>query len=266
MDFTFADNAEVKDLTGVPENFHSFYEKPDGSETFKLRTGEPAIMAAVGSITGLNTSLKASRAEAGAFKKQRVDISGLSEYGDNPSDIAAAFTAKLAEATKAGGKAPNIEKIKQEIATANAAEMKNRDTRIGALQNQLYGHLVTSQATVAITAEKGIPELLMPLIRDQVSVSEKNGEYVVNVVDKEGDLRFSGVTGLAMTIPELVKEIKSDTRYSRIFESEQQSGSGAPSGQQRGSAGRQAAGGGEGEAKRPIDKIKAGLAARQAGK
>ena len=46
------------------------------------------------------------------------------------------------------------------------------------------GLLVENEATAAVAEAKGIPDLLLPFIRDQVKVVEEDGEFKVFVVDK----------------------------------------------------------------------------------
>jgi len=226
--FDFAANTEVDTLDGVPENFRVFYIE-GGEGGYKLNSEDPATSAAVASITGLAKSLGAARADA---KKNKVDLSALSEYGSDPTAIAESVQARMEELNaqiKAGGKAKiDVDKIKAELAAAHAAENEKRDARETALQNQLYGMLVTSEATKAITDNKGIPELLMPFVKDQVQVVEQDGKLNAYVVDEEGSQRYSGTTGSPMTINELVVEMKGQKQFGRVFESEAPSGPGTP--------------------------------------
>ena len=223
--FDFATNAEVDTLDGVPENFRVFYVAAD--EGFKINSEDGATSAAVASISGLAKSLNAARGDA---KKGKVDLSALSEYGDNPDTIAEAVTLKMTELSdqiKAGGKAKiDIDKIKADLQVAHTADMTKRDATNTALKEQLYGMMVTTEATTAITASKGIPELLMPFVKNQVQVIEEDGKLTPYVVDKDGNQRYSGTTGSPMTIGELVGEMKGNKQFGRVFESESPSGPG----------------------------------------
>jgi hypothetical protein len=225
--FDFAANTEVEALDTVPENFRVLYVASDSG--FKLNSEDGATSAAVASITGLAKSLTAARGDA---KKGKVDLSALSDYGDTVELIAEGVTTKLEELTKQikdGGKAKiDIEKIKADLAVAQAAENTRRDAREQGLQNQLYGMLVTSEATTAITAHKGVPELLMPFVKQQVQVVEEDGKLNAFVVDKDNNQRYSGTTGAPMTISELVVEMKGNAQFGRVFESEAPSGPGTP--------------------------------------
>jgi hypothetical protein len=229
--FDFATNQEVETLDVVPENFRVFYT--EGETGFKLNSEEPAISVAVASITGLAKSLNAARNDA---KNNKVDLSPLADFGTNPAEIAESVTTRMEELNKQikdGGKAKiDVEKIKAELSSAHSADIEKRQAREQALTNQLYGMLVTSEATTAITANKGIPELLMPFVKDQVQVVEQDGKMTAYVVDAEGSQRYSGTTGAPMTINELIMEMKSNKQFGRVFESDTPSGPGSPPRQQ----------------------------------
>lgn len=225
--FDFAANTEVEALDTVPENFRVFYVASDSG--FKLNSEDGATSAAVASITGLAKSLTAARGDA---KKGKVDLSALSEYGDTPDAIAEAVTTKMTELSdqiKTGSKAKvDIDKIRADLAGAHATDIQKREAVNTALRDQLYGMMVTTEATTAITSNKGIPELLMPFVKSQVQVIEEEGKLNAYVVDAQGDQRYSGTTGSPMTIGELVVEMKSNKQFGRVFESEAPSGPGTP--------------------------------------
>lgn len=242
-------------LDAVPEQFRPLYAQgQDG----KFVVGE-AFAGVVGAVTGLNTSLKAARLEA--KNKSPTDLSALSEFGTDPASIRAAVDAKLAElqeaATKGGGDAKaNLEKIKADLAKGHATELAGVSAKTEAYKGQLYGLLVENAATTAVAEAKGVPELLLPFIKQQVKVVEENGEFKVYVVDSAGDQRYSGVTGSPMTIKELVAEMKTNSKFGRLFESDQQQGGGGkPPGQSRTPPK-------PGKEMSSVDKINAGLASR----
>lgn len=262
MEFNFApefDNAEA-----IPQQFRGLYVNADNK--YKLRADDEGVKGAVEAITGLNRALTASRAEAKAAKGKSVDLSPLSEFGDNPTTILQGFQTKLQELQNElakGDKAKlNLDKIKQELAEGHSKDLKSKDTRIQALTGQLYNLLVESSATSAIAEAKGVPTLLMPFLKERVKVVEKDGQQQVYVVDQAGDIRYSGVTGQPLSIKELVGEMKSDKQFGRLFESEQQAGgTGGSSG--GGSVKPGHSGGGSQKEMTSTDKIKQGLAKRQ---
>lgn len=259
MDHDFS--KPVESLEAIPAQFRPLYqERSEGG--YELKKDE-TTKGAVEAIVGLNTALKASRLEAKAARGKAIDLSALSEFGGTPEEIAAAVKAKLDSLTQEMAKGKdaklNLEKIKQELAEAHSKDLKGKESRIAALTNQLYTHLVEATATSAIAEAKGIPTLLMPFVKGRVKVVEEGDKLKVFVVDEAGDQRYSGVTGQPMTIKELIAEMKADKQYGRLFESEAPSGSGTPPGQ-KGLATKA----GKPEDMSPIDKIKAGLAKSQA--
>lgn len=221
MDFEFPESLDSID--NVPGQFRPLYAEVDG----KFTLGE-SYKGVATAVTGLNKSLKASRAETKAAKGSRVDLSPLAGFGDTPETIAETVTAQLAELNEKISKGDKIdpEKIKADLAKGFAKEREGLTTRNEALTGQLYNLMVENAATSAISESKGIPELLMPFVTSQVKVGEENGKFSVNVVDGEGDLRYSGVTGAPMAISELVGEMKGQDKFARLFESDTQEGGG----------------------------------------
>lgn len=254
MDFEFQ---EVESLDVVPEQFRGLYAEADGK--FRLNETYKGVAEAV---TGLNRSLKASRAEAKALKGSKVDLSALADFGDSPEAIAQAVQDRIKELEGQlanGDKAKlNLDKVKEDLAKAHSKDLEKVTKRSEALQTQLYGLLVENAATTAIAELKGIPELLMPFVKTQVNVVEEEGEFRVFVVDAQGDRRYSGVTGQPMSIKELVSEMKANEKFGRLFESEAPQGGGTPPGGARRPS-QQPAG-----ERSSVDKIAAGLAKGQA--
>lgn len=232
MDFVFAKNMEVATLDTVPEKFRSFYsDKGDGSG-FKVDVENPAVKSSVEIITGLHSSLTAARTEAQGLKGKSVDLTALGEYGADVSTIAEGvqntikgLQDKISEAQK-GGKV-NVDKIKEEIAAQFAKDLKAKDSRNEALTGQLYTLLVENSATDAIVSANGESKLLMPFIKDKVRVVEEDGKFNVYVVDGKNDRRYSGTTGQALSVAELVNEMKGDDAFSRLFNSDSNSGGGS---------------------------------------
>lgn len=222
MDFEFT---PVDDVNTVPEQFRGLYKQGDD----KKFAVDPAFKGVAEAVTGLNRALKAERQALKAVKP--VDLSPLADFGADPVAIKAAFDAKLEEinTAKGGDIAKQLESQKSGLITAHQKELLARDTRTTALQNQLYGLMVENAATSAVAELKGVPELLMPFIKQQVKVTEADGQFVVNVLDGSGEARY-GATGQLMTIKELVTEMKANEKYGRLFESEAGNGGGMPPG------------------------------------
>lgn len=254
--FEFSQNTELESLDSVPENFRVFYKQSDSGEGYHLNSDDPATASAVASITGLAKSLKAARKDADGYRKQRVDLSPLSDYGETPELIAESFQSKLSELEsqiQEGSQAKvDIERIREDLSKSHSKELERRDGLVQSLKDQLYSNLVVSEATTAIAAQKGVSELLMPFVKERVRAVEEDGNIRVYVVDGDGNRRYSGTTGEAMTISELVSEMKGNPQFGRLFESEAPSGTGTNPVPQR----RQATPAAE---RTSVDKISAGL-------
>lgn len=250
-------SAPVDSLDKVPEQFRPiFADKPgeDGKYTVN-----PVYKGVAEAIAGFNRSNQTLRNELKT--KTPVDLSPLAEFGDSPAAIKAAFDARVAELTAKGGdKAQAVEKVRQEMGAANQAALAAEQGKTKHYQSALHSLVLKNEALTAITAEKGLPDLLMPFIQTQVKVNEVDGKFNVVVLDEKGEPRYSSLTGAPMTVAELVKTMKADPRYGRLFESEQQgNGGGMPPGGGRRTP---AQAGGTGQEKSPNQKIAAGLKAR----
>ena len=257
MDFDIS--APVESLDKVPEQFRPiFSDKPGEDGKF---TVHPVYKGVADAIAGFNRTTKTLRGEVATLRTGSVDLSPLAEFGDSPAAIKAAFDARVGELTAKGGdKAQAVEKVRQEMGAANQAALAAEQGKTKHYQSSLHSLVLKNEALTAITAEKGLPDLLMPFVQTQVKVNEVDGKFTVVVLDEKGDPRYSSLTGAPMTVAELVKTMKADPRYGRLFESEQQgNGGGMPPGGGRRTP---AQAGGTGQEKSANQKIAAGLKAR----
>lgn len=221
MDFDITQ--PVDSIDKVPEQFRPLYAQ-GGDGKFVV---DEKFRGVQGAIAGLNTANKAARTEAATYKSKVVDLSPLAEFGTDPVSIKAAFDQRVTELTAKGGdKATAVEQVRREMAAANAAAVQAEKTRSEAYRGQLHTILVKNEALSALAEAKGIPELLMPFIENQVRVNEADGQFAVQVLDGKGEVRYSLTTGQPMTIKELVATMKADAKYGRLFESTVQQNNG----------------------------------------
>lgn len=232
MEFDFAANQEVADVQLVPEPFRPAYVK--GATDADPWTLNPTYKPFTDLASGLTTSLKASRLEAKAAKASAkpVDMAPLADYGTSPDEIALKVKATIEDLTTKlnAGEKLDPAKMKADIAKGFMTQIAERDATIVSMNTSLNTHLISAEATRAIADLKGVPDLLLPHIEKQVKVINDKGTFKSVVVDKDGDTRLSGATGLPMTIAELVKEMKATTVFGRAFESESATGTGARAG------------------------------------
>jgi len=219
MDFDFG---PVETLDKVPEQFRSIYgtEAKDG----KFLPVE-AHKGVIEAFTGMAKAIKAER-------KSKVDLTPLQDYGKTPAEIAESFATKvkgLEEQLAAGAKIDPV-KLKGEFQQAHQAELTKHKNRAEALQAELYRVKVEQAVTAAVVEAKGDPDLLIPHIVKRVKITEDGGKFDVAVLDDAGDKRFNGVTGLPMTIKDLVVEMKADKKWGRGFDADAPAGGGMPPG------------------------------------
>jgi len=270
MKFDFAAHKTVDSIDSVPQDFRGLYtEEGDGS--YSLRSDDPGVQSAVAAITRMNGALNNARADLKkAGEADGVDLSPLSEFGDDPETIAGAVKSKLEElqtqlAASKGKKSADevqatIERMKTDLMTEHEKQVKAKDQMLEGLRGQLHKHLVSDQATRAIVEAGGDPELLMPFVGPSLQPVEKDGKYSVAVVDENGETRFSGTTGEAMSIKERVAELRATEKFQKFFSSEAPNGGGAnPNGRRSPQVPK-------GKEMSPTDKIKSGLSRGLAGK
>lgn len=252
MDFSFEDNATVKELEKIPEHFRPLYAKDDSLGVFKLKTEDPVVKGSVEAVVKLSRALKSERAITKDLKTKVVDLAPLSEYGEVPEDIAKTVRAKIEELQ---GKKVDLEKIKGDIAKGFQSEITKRESKVKNLQDQLEALLVTNAIRQAVGDKAINPDLVIPFAKERVRVVDEDGKLAVRVVDATGDIRHTA-SGF-MGIDELVTEMRSKPEFAVLFKSQAPSGSGAPSGA---SAGRPRQ---SDERLTPLEKINRGLAKRR---
>lgn len=94
------------------------------------------------------------------------------------------------------------------------------------LKSQLESMMVDSEASKAIAEAGGNLKLLMPLIKQRISVVDKDGQVVVQVKAEDGTPAVDG-KGNPISITDLVNLMKEDEAYAGAFASSVKSGGGA---------------------------------------
>jgi len=243
---------KVEDLNTVPEQFRNVYVKGEGEHEGTFVVGEN-FSALTTAIVGLNTSLKASRDEASTAK---ANLKGWESLGENPEAVTNSINTLTTERNEALDKNKSFDptKMREQIMNEAKGQITEAQERSSLLQGALKHSLVTSAALGAINKHKGTPELLMPIIQNMVSMTEKEGKFGVQVMDAEGSVRYSPTSGGLMTVDELVAELKAHPSYGMAFKTDMKAGNGEPG--QMGRRGMHTTGT---ETMSSIDKISAGL-------
>lgn len=231
MEFEFLKNPTVDSIDKVPEQFRGMYAEGEGGFTLN-----ESFKGTATAIDGLNKSLKAARRDADDAKKNRPDISGFAAVGQllglEGDDALDAETLRAAVERTIGeskdGKV-NWDKMKKDLEKGFQTQLQGKDGELQSMSKTLQKYLVTTAAVQAIAGHKGVPDLLLPHIKDRTKVVKDGDDYVVRVVDESGDPRGNASGGF-MTVEDLVKELKAHPTFGRAFESEAPNGTGVKPG------------------------------------
>lgn len=175
-----------------------------------------------------------------ALAKERENVTNLNtklgKFGDLDADKAKAALDKL---EKMNADNPDekvkaqIETIKTQMGEKHQAEIDGLNKKTATYTKEIERLSIEATASQVIATNKGNAALLMPHIKGMTRVREDNGQFIVDVLDKDGTPRISPNTGnnSAMTIDELVTEMKTSDTYAPAFEGSGASGGGAKPGQ-----------------------------------
>ncbi|MDF2367491.1 hypothetical protein [Sneathiella sp.] len=196
---------DVTDLNAVPEPYRGLYQP--GEEGFTLNP----VLAEKLDVSGLLSALEKERGNAQAFEKE---LKAWQALGPDPetawADRQKALTAEFTE----------------QFDTLLTA----KDAEIARLKELNADFLITTRATEALFKAGGSVELLMPHIRAAVTLIEEEGAPVLRIMDTDGSFRETA-EGVAMTVEDLVAEMRSSPVFARAFNPTGSKGSGMdPSG------------------------------------
>lgn len=270
MEFDFEKHSTLPNLDAVPEGYRALYSEADvdGKKVFRISDQARGIVEA---YVGTNKALTKSRADLKAAndesasrrvtKKAVVDMAkalGVEEVDENePLTALKGYVEGLAEKVRGGQEVKiNLAKIQQDYDKRLGEANTLSEAKLTKMQGALERYLVDQAATAALAAAKGSVDLLLPHVKKHTKVVAEGDEYVVRVIDAQGDARSNGKGGF-MNVNDLVAEMKTQAAFGRAFDSETPSGTGARPGsmQQRPSK--------SDEPKDAISKISAGLAKGQ---
>lgn len=213
----------VDKLEDVAEAFRSLYVA-DGD---KFRLDAEGIP----DVGPLNKALNAERRRAEALEKK---VSAWEKAGKTPEEIESLIAANTQAENEKLEKAGEWQKLRDQMNAEHAKVVKGlqdqiaaKDGEVKTIKSRMEGFLIQSQATAAIAAAKGVPELLLPHVQKHVKIVEEHGEPVLRVVDAQGGPRVNG-KGEPLPLSDLITELKASDLYGRAFEGSGSSGSGAP--------------------------------------
>jgi len=219
-------NAEV--LNGLSADVKKEYKKRDDG-TFILDV-TPIGDFALEDVKGLKSALSSERTAKEEATKKVKAFEGLD------ADKARSALQKVEDMAnwKPEEKVKEqIEAIKKQLVEKHQGELGARETSIKTMTSQLEKVMVEASAIKALAEHKGSTTLLLPHVKSATRMRQTDkGEYIVEVVDANGQVRISPAAGSTapMTIAELVAEMKNNNTYSPAFEGTGASGSGANGG------------------------------------
>lgn len=225
----------VDTLEGIPEGLHEYFTKTDEGFSFDaVRSADVSGLKSknselLGKLKDLKTKaaqydglnldeIKSMKAQLAALRKQKHVDSG---------DIEALEKEIRAEAQSTIEQMAKKHEEALSKATATSEKMKAA----------LEAHLIEARAVEAITAERGAPKLLLPIVRQHVRVVEEDGGFSARVVDADGNIRVADGKGTPLGLQEFVAELKVKDEYARAFDAETKPGAGTLPGANRPRAG-----------------------------
>lgn len=197
----------------IAEPLREYYEERDGK--FHL--------AGIEDAGALKRALENERRDRKEAKAALEKLKGIDpdEYARLKQEAEQRETDKIA-------KKGEWDKLREQLLDKHKTDITAKDGEITSMRSALESHLIDAEATRAIAAAKGSPELLLPHVRRHVQVIQDDGHFVVRVVDKDGNARIGSSAGEPMTITELVTEMRGSTVFGRAFDGNGPSGGGAP--------------------------------------
>jgi len=254
----------------VPGKYRGLYERTTNDEGVEAYTISGVAKGIVGDYVGTTKSLGQARGDKKtasdesasrrkviqAFEEMASSL-GLDEHDDGVVSAVSAHISDLVGKVKGGDELRvNLDKIKMDYQRKQDEAIAAKDADIQDRDRALQKHLISDVATREITNAKGKVTVLMPHVERQCKVvRDEQGDYVVRVVDSQGDFRSDGAGGW-MKVGGLVEEIKQDPDFGGNFESDMQKGGGGknPAQHTQNPLPRQ-----EGTDKSSVQKISAGL-------
>lgn len=216
--------AILDSIDQAPEAFRSEYTEKDGKFLLSV---EAVGGYALEDVSGLKSALGKERTTREGLEKQVVKFKDL-----DPDKALAALTEleelkKLDPASEADKIAnTKFEAAKSQLLDKHQGEIKGLSDRNGFLSGTIDGLVREQRATAAIANAKGSVDLLLPHVLKNTRTVEKDGKFAVEVIDAAGNIRIADGQGNAMTIDDLVAEMRKTETYARAFDGDGHTGSG----------------------------------------
>lgn len=172
-----------------------------------------------------------------AERAMKTQVEKWEKLGKTDEEIAALIAAEEHNKQTALERAGEWDKLKEQMNKKHQDEIKRWEGLTEAekqnnskLKGKLERYLIDAQATAAIAAAEGEPELLLPIVKRFMKVEEDdNGEFYTSIVDDKGGARVNG-KGDPLSLAELLAEMKGSEKLGRAFKASGSSGGGSAPG------------------------------------
>lgn len=207
-------NAIYDNQDDIPEGLADHYTQADDGR-FTLQV-ESVGGLELSDTSALKNALSRERSNAQNAQKTLKNFEGI--------DAASAREAmsKMEEMANFNPEQKVDEAIKareKQIFAKHQAELDVVRNESNSLRSQLSDNLITSAAAKAIAEAKGAVDLLLPHVLQSAKLRQSDqGQFIVEVVDRDGNPRIGDAHGNPMTIPQLVDEMRASDGFSRAFE------------------------------------------------
>lgn len=211
--------ARITKLEDVEEALRDLYEEAEDGKGWVLIP------------EGIDDEVAGPLKRALKGEREKTELKLKERFGMTPDEIAERLK-KIDDDEKAKERhdlesKKQYDKLRESDRAEFAKQLKERDDRITAQENELVEALVHGSATRAIGAKKGKMKALLPSVlqRLKLDVDPETKKRVVRVVDEKGEARTH--KGGWLDVDGLLDEMKADDEYSSLFESDVIPGGGA---------------------------------------
>lgn len=226
-------------VTGeLPDEIKDYYKPVEGQDDTFVLDVEPAKikredgkegLLTLEDTTGLKTVLSETRSTLEKTRERAKAFEDL-DPGEVREKLAKLEELQALDPSKEADKIvqEKIDGLKKQLNEAHQRELEAERSKAERYKSRVYDREIRAAAVEAIAAEKGVPDLLLPHVTQHTRLRETDdGQFVVEVVDHQGNVRIGDSSGAPMTIVQLVSEMKSSPVFGRAFEGSGASGSGA---------------------------------------
>jgi hypothetical protein len=218
--------ARLASLDAVPDALRGLYKADADGKSFILDV-ESVGDFKLDDTTKLRGALEAERARGDELKGALHLFDGI-----DPKLARAAMTkaAQMEKWTPEDKVREQMEAHARQLKEKFDGEIDGERKTAARYREILERKVVDAAATAAISRLKGVPELLLPHVKNRVKVVESDGDFIARVLADDGKTfavtRKSGATG-DMSIEELVESMKGSDVFGRAFEGSGAAGSGS---------------------------------------